>query len=287
MPWYELHDPSDPKLDELAERYHLHPLHIEDCRSTNERTKADRAPNYLFAVLKAIYIAPEGALEFPQLSMFLGSDFCITVAGQGCESARIFERARRSGEDEHPSKLFYLVFDSLIDSYFTAISTFDERIDALQDRVLEKPSTETLQLIFEHKRCLVQLRRVLSNTRDACIVIQRESEGLIENELVPFLRDIYDHIARNLDLVETQRDLLTSTLDVYLSTIANRTNEVMKVLTLLSTIALPALVISGIYGMNLKGLPMIDSPYGLWVVSAVIIGTTIGLLWMLKRFRWL
>jgi magnesium transporter len=105
-------------------------------------------------------------------------------------------------------------------------------------------------------------------------------------DLSPFFRDIYDHVARNLDSVETQRDLLNGTLDVYLSSLANRTNNVMKVLTILSTIALPALVISGVYGMNIKGIPFIDSPHGIWVVSGAMVLTTVGLLAFLKKFGW-
>jgi magnesium transporter len=103
----------------------------------------------------------------------------------------------------------------------------------------------------------------------------------------PFLRDVYDHVARNLDTVETLRDLLTGALDVYLSSVANRTNQVMKVLTILGTIALPALVISGIYGMNVKGLPGAESPHSLAIVFAAMVAFTGALLWVLKRFRWL
>jgi magnesium transporter len=287
MPWYQLQDPNDPELDRLAERYHLHPLHIEDCRSGNERTKTDRAPNYLFTVLKAIYMPPGSDPHFPQLSLFLGTDFCITVGGPECDSAGVFDRARRSGEDDHPSKLFYMIFDSVVDSFFTAVATFDDQIDDLQDRVLDGPSPQVLEEIFNHKRCLVHLRRVLVNTRDACVVIQREGEGLIEHELAPFFRDVYDHISRSIDLVETQRDMLTGTLDVYLSTVANRANEVVKVLTVLSTIALPALVISSIYGMNVKDLPLINSPHGALLIAAAMACTTLLLLWILRRFRWL
>ena len=287
MPWYQLQDPNDPELDRLAEQYHLHPLHIEDCRSGNERTKTDRATNYLFTVLKAIHMPRGSDPNFPQVSIFVGSDFCITVGGPECESAGVFDRARRSGEDNHPSKLFYLIVDSVVDSYFSAVVIFDDQIDELQDRVLDAPSPDVLQEIFNHKRCLVQLRRVLVNTRDACIVIQREGEGLIEPELAPFFRDVYDHISRSIDLAETERDLLTGTLDVYLSTVANRTNEVVKVLTVLSTIALPALVISSIYGMNVKGLPLIDSSYGGVLIFAAMACTTLLLLWILRRFRWL
>ena len=124
------------------------------------------------------------------------------------------------------------------------------------------------------------------NTRDVAGHLQRSESDLIHREMWPFLRDIYDHVSRNLDLVETQRDLLTGTLDIYLSSVANRTNQVMKVLTVLGTIALPALVISGIYGMNLKGLPWVDSPHGAAIVSGVMAATTVVLLIILRLMRW-
>ena len=117
--------------------------------------------------------------------------------------------------------------------------------------------------------------------------MQRTETDLIQRDLWPFLRDIYDHVTRNLDLVEMQRDLLTGAMDIYLSSIANRTNQVMKVLTVLSTIALPSIVISGFYGMNTKGLPGVDSPYGAWIAVGLMGVTTVLLLWILKRFEWL
>jgi magnesium transporter len=131
------------------------------------------------------------------------------------------------------------------------------------------------------------LRRVLVNTRDVASHLQRTESPFISRDMWPFLRDVYDHVARNLDTVEMLRDLLTGALDVYLSSVANRTNQVMKVLTVLGTVALPALVVSGIYGMNVKGLPAAESPYALGIVFSVMVATTVLLLWVLKRFRWL
>src|SRR6202012_380385 len=127
----------------------------------------------------------------------------------------------------------------------------------------------------------------LVNTRDACNSMLRDQTDLIPDELYPFFRDIHDHVLRLLDSVETLRDLLNNTFDVYLSSVANRTNQVMKVLTVLSTIALPALVISGIYGMNLKGLPFLESNHGTeFVVGSMVVSPGV-VLWMLKRFGWL
>jgi magnesium transporter len=193
----------------------------------------------------------------------------------------------RAGPEEKPSKLLYLIIDSIVDSYFVSIDHSDDRIDEMQDSVLDNPSPQILENLFDQKRKLIELRRVLVNLRDACMSLQRESGSILSPELYPFFRDVYDHSLRLLDMVETLRDLLNSTFDVYLSSVANRTNQVMKVLTVLSTIALPALVISGIYGMNLKGLPFLESDHGTEIVVGAMAASTGMVLWMLKRFGWL
>lgn len=287
MPWHQITDPQDPKLDELAAQYHLHPLHVEDCRHRRQRAKIEERSDYFFVVLKPVETAPDCELTFPDFDIFVGRDFCITVTEGNSGGVRdILSTCERLAAPERPDQIFYRVFDSIVDSYLPAIDRINDRIDELEDKVVEEPSPAAMQEIFGLKRSLIDLRRVLVNTRDVSIHLQREPGSLISSDLFPFFRDIYDHIARNLDLVETQRDMLNGSLDVYLSSVANRTNQVMKVLTLLSTIALPALVITGIYGMNVKGIPFIDSPHGIEFVTIAIVMTTVFLLWVLKRMGW-
>src|SRR4029077_12641170 len=178
------------------------------------------------------------------------------------------------------------VADGVVDTYLPVLDHFSDVIDELEDQVLDRPTPEELAKIFETKRSLIMLRRVLVNTRDLATHLQRSESELIHRDLWPFLRDIYDHVARNLDLVEMQRDLLTGSLDIYLSSVANRTNQVMKVLTVLGTIALPALVISGFYGMNIKDLPWAGSPHAIEIAAGLMVATTLGLLAVLKKFDW-
>jgi magnesium transporter len=285
--WYALDDPNDPKLDELAEQFQLHPLHIEDCRSNNERLKAEGTENYLFLILKYIQTVEDGDISFGSINLFVGRDFLISVRNPSCVGLEVLDRAIKAGPEEKPSKLLYLITDSIVDSYFVSIDHSDDRIDELQDRVLDNPSPEILEDLFDQKRKLIELRRVLVNLRDACMSLQRESGSILQPELYPFFRDVYDHALRLLDSVETLRDLLNNTFDVYLSSVANRTNQVMKVLTVLSTVALPALVISGVYGMNLRGLPFLESDHGTEIVVGMMVASTGLVLWMLKRFGWL
>ena len=229
----------------------------------------------------------DGDIGFASIYLFVGRDFLISVRDPTCVSNEILQRASKAGPEERPSKLLYLIIDSIVDSYFVSIDHSDDRIDDLQDSVLDNPSPAILESLFDQKRKLIELRRVLVNLRDACMSLQRESGSILQPQLDPFFRDVYDHALRLLDMVETLRDLLNNTFDVYLSSVANRTNQVMKVLTVRSTIALPALVISGIYGMNLKGLPFLESGHGTEIVVGAMVASTGMVLWMLKRFGWL
>jgi magnesium transporter len=293
MPWYQLDDPHDPKLDELARQYNLHPLHIEDARSEDESVKVDSGAQYTFAVLKPVYLKPdpdapnEQMPTFTTIDIFAGKDFLITIVDPVCPATtEALERARRDGDDEHPARLLYLILDTIVDRYFPAIDHFDDRIDQLEDAVFDSPSPQILNQVFSIKRELIGLRRVLVNTRDSCLHLQRDPNTIIDSEHQLYIRDTYDHVARLLDAVETQRDLLNNTLDIYLTSVSNRTNEVMKVLTILGTIALPAIAISGIYGMNLKGLPFEDSPHGARFVGFLTIVCTGLLLYILRRMKW-
>jgi magnesium transporter len=288
MEWHIVTDPSTPELDRLAERYHLHPLHIEDCRHRNQSAKIEEGDGYLFTVMKVMRLMPDGSLHAADLDIFFGADFLISVEEEDCPEIRgIIEAVQRGpNNNQRADQVYYRLIDHVVDAYLPILDHFDETIDTLEDEALESPAPETLSRIFETKRALVLLRRVLVNTRDVAGHLQRTESPFIARDMWPFLRDVYDHVARNLDSVEMMRDLLNGALDVYLSSVANRTNQVMKVLTVLGTVALPALVVSGIYGMNIKGLPAAESPYGLYLVGVVMAVCTGTLLYVLKRFGW-
>jgi magnesium transporter len=287
MEWHDIRDPNDPELDRLAARYQLHPLHIEDCRHRNQNAKVEESRSYIFVVLKTVELGKDGtSLEVGDLDLFLGRDFLITVEETPCQAVRAVIDKVRGITEQRPDQAFYRVIDGVVDSYLPLIDHFSDSIDTIEDEVLNRPTPEALARIFEVKRSLIELRRILVNTRDLTGHLQRTESELIQRDLWPFLRDVYDHVTRNLDLVEMQRDLLTGSLDIYLSSVANRTNQVMKVLTVMGTIALPALVISSMYGMNVKGLPWAESPHAFPIIGALMAGTTAVLLLILRMFRW-
>ncbi len=286
MIWHDLRDPNDPELDVLAERYHLHPLHIEDCRHSDQRAKVEEGAGYIFVVLKQVHVE-KGEPLFSDLDLFLGPDYLITVQEVECPAVRAhLDQLHASAGHTRPDQLFYKIADGVADAYVPLVDWFNETIDRIEDTVIEKPAPSTLESIFETKRSLIELRRHLGNMRDVASHLQRLETDLIQRDMWPFLRDVYDHLARNMDMVEMQRDLLAGAMDVYLSAVANRTNQVMKVLTVLGTVALPAIVISGIYGMNTKGLPWLNSPYGTEIALGLMALATAGLLIMLKKFDW-
>ena len=287
MVWHDIRNPKDPELDRLAAEHHLHPLHIEDCRHRNQRAKVEDGAGYIFVVLKPLRINEEGDIEVQDLDVFLGPDFLITVQEDDCPEVRVrLDALRTPSAGMRSDQLFYRIFDGVVDSYLPTGEWFSGQIDRIEDLVLKEHSPQTLDYIFSVKRGLIELRRVLSNTRDVAGHVQRMDTSLIQRDLWPFLRDVYDHAARQLDVVEVQRDLLSGALDIYLSSVANRTNQVVKVLTIVGTIALPALVISGIYGMNLQGLPWQHAAHGAWYVTGIVAGSTALLLLLLKRFGW-
>ncbi|MBI3896127.1 MAG: magnesium transporter CorA family protein [Acidobacteria bacterium] len=288
MEWHNLQDPDDPELDRLAERYRLHPLHIEDCRHRGQNAKVEEHGHYLFVVLKPVEVEPDGSLSFTDFDLFLGRDFLITVQeGASPTVQRILDPLRASISQARMDHLFYRITDTIVDAYRQPLDHLDEITDALEDEVLESPSPAVLDKIFRAKRSLIELRRVLANTRDVASHLQRTQSELIARDLWPFLRDIYDHVARALDTVEVQRDLLSGALEIYLSSVSQRTNQVMKVLTILGTIALPALIVSGFYGMNLQGLPGSNSPFGTLIATGTMLALTTLLLLLLRFLHWL
>ena len=222
---------------------------MEDARSPDERIKVDQGSGYTFAVLKPVDIRPASGgdgqtLGFSTIDVFAGKSgdepFFITVSDPGCPASNeALARARREGADDNPARLLYLLLDTTVDLYFPAMDHYDDKLDELEDRVITEPSPAVLGEIFGLKRELVEFRRVLVGTRDATLHLQRDPNSIIDTEHQPFVRDIYDHIVRLLDTIETQRDLVNNSLDIYLSSVANRTNQVMKVLTVLSTIFCP------------------------------------------------
>ena len=283
LKWFDVADPASPELDELAQQFELHELQIEDCRHRPQRPKTEEHDHYIFTVLKHIHDAAE--LEFDDIDLFLGPDFLISVRNA---DAVVIESVRaRAGEEktERLDRLFYMIVDQIVDGYQFVLDKLADEISEIEDVVLEQPDPETLARIFALKRKLVEFRRVAAGMREVVNALIRREKGLLGDDLDPYFRDVYDHIIRTVDMIETYRDLLSGALDIYLSAVANRTNEVMKVLTIWGTVALPLVIITGFFGMNLK-LPWANDPHGTDYAVALMAVSTLTILIYFKVKRW-
>jgi len=283
--WFDVPDPNSTDLDELARRFHLHELQIEDCRHRPQRAKLDEYGTYLFAVLKHLVHQEQGP-EFDDCDVFLGPDFLITVHQHDCA---FLAKVRQSVQQNHIARLdriLYEITDLIVDEYLAFLDDSAEDISQVESLVLERPEPPVLREIFRLKRRLIDFRRSASGMRDVMNTIVRREGGFSGDDLDPYFRDVYDHLVRGVDLVEAQRDLLTGSLDIYLSAVANRTNEVMKVLTIYGTLALPLVVITGFFGMNLH-LPWSTNPQGAWYASGLMALSMVAVLWYFRRKRWI
>jgi magnesium transporter len=283
LQWFDVADPASPELDELARRFGLHELQIEDCRHRPQRPKTEEHDHYIFTVLKHMH--NHGELEFDDIDVFFGPDFLITV--RSADSA-VFESVRARAEQENLDRLdrlFYVIVDQIVDAYQPVLDKLADDISDLEDVVLDEPDPETLARIFALKRKLVEFRRIAGGMREVVNDLIRREKGLLGDDLDVYFRDVYDHIVRTVELIETYRDLLSGSLDIYLSAVANRTNEVMKILTIWGTVALPLVIITGFFGMNLK-LPWEGSYAGTAFVLTLMAISTIAVLVYFKVKRW-
>ena len=280
MEWHDIHNPGDKLLDELAARYSLHPLHVEDCRQDAQRTKAETGEGYLFISLKQMAFDDSGRLSTGDLVLFVGGDFLLTVH-RG--PVALLEPLRTAKEELHPDQVLYRVMDAFVGSYIPLVERLESSIERLEDVVVVAPRPTVLENIGAARSTLLELRRVLNATRHVVVQLRHVPGPLINQELSPFLRDVHDNLAIILDNIAADRDRLAGALDLYMSSIANRNAEATKTLTLLGTAALPGLVIASIFGMNIEYPSWVKSHSMFAIVMITSLAVTLFLLWYLRR----
>jgi magnesium transporter len=273
----------------LGESLGLHPLALEDVVNVGQRPKADEYDDHLYCVLRNFHVHGT-ELVSEQISLFLMPGLVLTfqeMEGDAFEPVR--ERVRRgkgrirgAGGDY----LAYALIDALIDQFFPILERQGERIEALEDELIEDPSPETLQKIYRLRRELLLLRRAAWPEREVIATLQREETALVDREVKVFLRDVHDHAVQVLEILETYRELAGSMLDVYLSSLSHRMNEVMKVLTIIATIFIPLTFIAGVYGMNFAHMPELGWPWAYPAVMALMAAIGLGLVAFFRRRGW-
>ncbi|MCX7838087.1 MAG: magnesium/cobalt transporter CorA [Anaerolineae bacterium] len=280
--WLDVNVPTEDDLMWLARTYNFHPLAIEDCRHFNQRSKVEAYPGYLFLSLSTM-LRRDGELVSRELEVFLGADFLITVHREPLD-ALDYARAHWRNH-QRADFMLYLIADRIADAYFPLLDEMEDEIDELEDAVLENPTQATLHRIFVLKQQLVALRKVVAPMREVMNALASTRYALIDEHTALYFRDVYDHLIRIYDLIETSRDLLGNALDAYLSTVSNRLNEVMKRLTLITTIFMPISFLVGFGGMNFAHIPF-DDARAFWLMIAMLIITpTLMAIWF-WRSKW-
>ncbi len=273
----------------------LHPLALEDVVNVGQRPKAEEYEHHRYIVMKLLHATAK--VEVEQISLFFGADFVLTVQERpGDVFQGVRERIRRgrprirgAGGDY----LAYALIDALVDQYFPLLETFGEHLEDLEEELIEDPDPETLQKIYRARRELLLLRRAAWPQREVINTLERDESGLIKHETKVFLRDCYDHTIQALDIIETYRELAAGMLDVYLSSISNRMNEVMKVLTIMASIFIPLTFLAGIYGMNFHpeagwmNMPELNWAFGYPAVLVVMVAIAGVMLYVFRRKGWL
>ena len=253
--WINVEGLNDvPFLEGLGKLFGFHPLTLEDVLNCGQRPKLEDYGTYHFLVMKSLALKDD-CLQIEQISFFLSGNYVITlqeVPGDSFEKVRERIRQNKGGQIRSLGSdyLLYALIDALMDEFFPVLERYGERIEELEDQVVLKAEPATLQGVHRIKRDLLDLRRISWSEREVIGSLQREEAHLIRQETRVFLRDTYDHAIQVIDMIETYRDLAGGLLDVYLSSTSNRLNEVMKVLTIISTIFIPLNFIAGVYGMN-------------------------------------
>jgi len=278
-------------IENIGRLFTLHPLIMEDIANTTQRPKVEDLEDYVFIVFKMLdFDEKAGEFNSEQISLILGPNYLISFQEN---QASLFDPIReriRAGKGSirkaGPDYLAYALLDTVVDNYFVLLEKLGEKLEFLEEELVKAPNPDTLQTIHKLKTYMIFMRKSVWPLRE---VINRLIDGespLIKNPTMPYLRDIYDHTIHVIDTMETSRDIISGMLDIYLSSISYRLNEIMKVLTIIATLFIPLTFLAGWYGMNFKSMPEFEWRYGyVWVIT-IAISMTITMLVYFKRKRW-
>lgn len=285
-------------VERLCSGFGLHPLTVEDILNTTQRPKLDIFEDYLFLVLKMqTYNAESGLVDMEQVSFVLGENYLISFQekpGDTFDGVRNRIQSQKGRINKMKADyLIYALLDSIIDNYFTVLEEISGEIEEIEEKLISSPSPETLQKIHILKREMIMLRKSVWPLREVINSLVRDEEiDLISDSIYFYLKDLYDHTIQVIDTIETFRDIISGMLDIYLSSMNNRMNEVMKVLTIFAAIFIPLTFIAGLYGMNFDpgksplNMPELSWYYGYPFALGLMLATALVLLIYFKRKKW-
>lgn len=279
-------------LEKLGDCFNLHPLTLEDILNTDQRPKIEDFGEYIFIVLKMLYPDNNNSeILTEQISLVLGQNFVISFQEREGDIFNSVRERIRSGKGRirkmGADYLVYSLLDSIIDNYFIILEKLGEKIELLEEKLISHPVPETLNSMHKLKREMIFLRRSVWPLREVIVGLERGESSLIKGSTRIYLRDVYDHTIQVIDTIETFRDILSGMLDIYLSSVSNRMNAIMKVLTIIATIFMPLTFIAGIYGMNFKYMPELEWRLGYPVILLTMVSIGILMLVFFRRKKWL
>ncbi len=285
-----LHDTE--LVESLGSCFGLHPLHLEDILNTGGRPKIEDYDDYILVVLKMLYLTDDSdEIAAEHLSLVIGKNYVISFQE---EYGDVFDRVRkliRNGKGrikrEGADYLAYLLIDAVVDNYFNVMETVGEAIEDMEEVVMGRPGRETIHVIHKLKSDLIFLRKSIHPLREVISDLERGESDLIRQTTEVHFRDVYDHVIQVMDTLDTYRDILSNMMDAYLSSLSNRMNEIVKVLTIFSTIFIPLTFLAGVYGMNFRYLPELRWHWAypvFWLVSIALAGMMLA---VFKKKKWL
>jgi len=280
------------EIEKIGENYNIHPLTLEDIVNTTQRPKIDEYENYLFIVVKMLYYDKDERVISEQVSFVLGQNYVLSfqeAEGDVFDSVRDRIRTKKGrirnlGSDY----LLYALVDSVVDHYYEIIETMGNKIEELEDHLFSgNPKEEITTQIQSLKREVLKVRRAIFPLREIINRVEKIEHKLIQKKTIHFFRDIYDHIIQVSENIDIYREMIWGLMDMYMTTISNKMNEVMKVLTIISTIFIPLTFIAGVYGMNFDNIPELHYKYSYFILWGIMIVLFIGMLFYFKRKKWL
>ena len=278
-------------LESFGKQFQLHPLLLEDIANTDQRPKLDDYDTYLFLVMKMLSVTDRQDIVVEQVSLVLGRNFVLSFQENGTDVFTPVRDRLRGGKGRlrqfGADYLLYALVDAIVDQYFVVLEVLGEKIEALQDLVVSDPRPETLHQIHALKRQLLFLRRAVWPLREAMNNFSRSECPLLQEPTKVFFRDVYDHVVQIVDTIETLREMVSASLDIYLSSISYRLNAVMKVLTIITTIFMPLTFIVGVYGMNFEHMPELKWEWGYPLVVGVMVSIAMAMLGFFIRKKWI
>lgn len=285
-----LHDTA--LIGKIGHFFGIHPLLVEDILNTDQRPRLEPYDEYIYIVLKMLHWHDgKPAVEIEQVSLIVGSSFVLSFEEKKDD---VFESLRQRLTNEQgrlrtcgSDYMAYAILDTIVDNYFLILEEISERLEFLENEVVVNPTPKTLDTIQEMKRELLYIRKVVWPLREAIGRLSRGDIPLFEEETLMYVRDVYEHVIQIIDSVETFRGIVSGLLDIYLSSISNKMNEIMKVLTIIATIFIPITFLTSLYGMNLPNMPELEWPFAYPLLWIVILGISIALLYYFKHRDWL